>query len=228
MAYNPTNWQNLPSTTTAIASARLNNMETGIKNATDNISKDEYDSTKTYSIGDICVYNNKLYKCIETISTAENFDSSKWEETQLSRLTKRVIAQYQTGQVRSYSDGATILFTEEILNNSNGDIVFNNDGTITINKDGFISVSFLLWITGDTDCRPWLHLGRTESGIFKDWVNVIDDISSGYVTLSANNVIIPVNTGDVFQLKIFVQNQKSIRVDGDSGSTSSYMQIEFI
>ena len=40
-----------------------------------------YDSTKTYAVGDYCTYENKDYKCVTAVSTAEAFDADKWTET---------------------------------------------------------------------------------------------------------------------------------------------------
>ena len=42
---------------------------------------DEYKNTKTYAVGDLCIYDNVLYKCITAVETAESFDVSKWEPT---------------------------------------------------------------------------------------------------------------------------------------------------
>lgn len=39
---------------------------------------DTYDSTATYSIGDMVVYQHKIYECKEN-NTTGNFDSTKWE-----------------------------------------------------------------------------------------------------------------------------------------------------
>lgn len=39
---------------------------------------DEYDSTSTYSVGDYVMYGDKLYECSTAVSTAEEWDSSKW------------------------------------------------------------------------------------------------------------------------------------------------------
>ncbi len=52
------------------------------------IAPDIYDSTSTYNIGDYCIYNNILYKCITAIITAEAFDSSKWEQTTVTNELK--------------------------------------------------------------------------------------------------------------------------------------------
>jgi len=51
--------------------------ETEIKNS---LGTDEYNSTFTYDIGDYCIYDNTLYKCNTTISTAEAFNSNHWEQ----------------------------------------------------------------------------------------------------------------------------------------------------
>lgn len=109
MAYTPTNWQNLPNTTTPITANALNNMETGIKKSDTVIGGDEYDSTATYEIGDFCIYNNKLYRCTTAISTAEAWNSSHWEETsveeELDALRKS--GGIPTNSVIGY-DGSTI------------------------------------------------------------------------------------------------------------------------
>lgn len=38
-----------------------------------------YSSSQTYNVGDICIYNQVYYICKEKITTAESFDSSKWK-----------------------------------------------------------------------------------------------------------------------------------------------------
>lgn len=38
-----------------------------------------YDSTATYSVGDLCVYNDKLYVCSVEITTPEQWNSSHWK-----------------------------------------------------------------------------------------------------------------------------------------------------
>lgn len=46
---------------------------------------DVYDSSKTYAVGDYCIYENTLYKCIVEMTTAEVFDSSKWKKTSVDK-----------------------------------------------------------------------------------------------------------------------------------------------
>ena len=81
--YSKTVWQDLPSTQTPITAGRLNNMENGIEENDTAIGKEWYSSVSTYAVGDYCIYNNILYRCKTAITTAESFNSSKWEATSI-------------------------------------------------------------------------------------------------------------------------------------------------
>ena len=82
MAYTKTNWVN---GTTPLNDKNMNKIENELENLDTNISKstDEYYSTSTYSIGELVIYNNKLYKANQDITTAEAFNSSHWTEVTL-------------------------------------------------------------------------------------------------------------------------------------------------
>lgn len=41
-------------------------------------SYDAYDDTATYAVGDLCIYNNALYKCTTAITTAEAWNANHW------------------------------------------------------------------------------------------------------------------------------------------------------
>lgn len=41
---------------------------------------DEFDGAKTYAVGEYCIYENRLYKCITATEAAE-WDAAKWEAT---------------------------------------------------------------------------------------------------------------------------------------------------
>lgn len=45
---------------------------------------DAYDAAQTYTVGDLVIYENQLYKCITAITTAEQWDSTKWQATTLA------------------------------------------------------------------------------------------------------------------------------------------------
>lgn len=38
----------------------------------------QYNNTATYNINDYCIYNNILYRCINNISTPEEFNTNNW------------------------------------------------------------------------------------------------------------------------------------------------------
>lgn len=51
----------------------------------DNMS-DQYSASRTYDVGDICIYDNNLYKCVTAVETAETFDQAKWNKTSFAAL----------------------------------------------------------------------------------------------------------------------------------------------
>ena len=59
---------------------QMRNNADGVNFAKD-ISSDAYDNSKSYAVGDYCIYNNKLYRCITAIESAEAFNIAKWEQT---------------------------------------------------------------------------------------------------------------------------------------------------
>lgn len=81
---------NLTAATTKIASLEesIENIPSDVTDFADYITSiqktigiyfDTYSDSKTYSIGDIVVFNHNLYVCTIGITTAEEFDESKWE-----------------------------------------------------------------------------------------------------------------------------------------------------
>ena len=51
----------------------------------DNMS-DQYSASRTYDVGDICIYDNNLYKCVTAVETAETFDQTKWNKASFAAL----------------------------------------------------------------------------------------------------------------------------------------------
>ena len=70
---------------TPLSANVMNTMQTNIENAinqnVDNIGGEDYDNTATYEEGDIVKYQGQLYICIEAIDTPEEWDSTKWNAT---------------------------------------------------------------------------------------------------------------------------------------------------
>ena len=51
--------------------------EAAVSGGNSNIA-DDYDNTQTYVVGDYCIYEGDLYRCITAVTSAESFDSTKW------------------------------------------------------------------------------------------------------------------------------------------------------
>ena len=51
---------------------------------------DEYSSSSTYKLGQLCIYNNTLYRCTTAITTAGAWDSSKWTLTTIADEIERI------------------------------------------------------------------------------------------------------------------------------------------
>lgn len=52
---------------------------------------DEYDNTATYAVGDIVSYGGLLYICSTAVTTAEDFDDTKWTETNMASYVQSLI-----------------------------------------------------------------------------------------------------------------------------------------
>ena len=66
-------------TATDLAGA-ANELKTDISAVEENFT-DAYDDTATYAVGDLCIYENVLYRCVTAVTAAEAFDSAKWTAT---------------------------------------------------------------------------------------------------------------------------------------------------
>ena len=81
-----------------------------------------YDSTATYEIGDFCLYLGVLYRCISTISTAEDFDSSHWVSTnvdaELDRIKTTLSDVYRKSQTYSKTEAVAKADIVNVLNST--------------------------------------------------------------------------------------------------------------
>ena len=157
MAYTKTNWNN--NTAPYINATNLNKIEQGIYDndtaitkTTNIIGYDEYDSTSTYNVGDYCIYNNMLFKCLVAISTPEEFNSNHWDITSINGIIESV-----------KSDVAT--------NTSN--ISTNTNSINTINtKIGALRVYVSAWTSSMTFTLPAGHIAlvmSAQSSLYQLW-----------------------------------------------------------
>lgn len=108
-------------------------------NTTENaMISDNYSTTLTYKIGDLCIYNNILYKCIAEITEGEAFNSSHWEQTTLGDKIQE-LETYSTEEkvVGKWIDGTPIYRKVVVFgtlpNNSTKEVSHNIDnlGAVT-------------------------------------------------------------------------------------------------
>lgn len=103
-----------------------------------------YDDSIGYNIGDLVIYEGKLYKCTTTISTAESWDSTHWTETDLdSDVVKLSGEQTITGE-KTFEDGISV---------GGGTKIYNSTNRIAFYQGGDIR-----WlILGDGSLRPYAN-----------------------------------------------------------------------
>lgn len=204
----------------------MKEFQTNIKNEFDNVMNELKNiqndvTTANTNIENINTENENINNEINTINTEiENTNNEIKNNSYKAAMYK-----YEgTGDIAS---SATIPFTKEIFNNTNGKIVFNTDGTIAINHTGFIKVSFGLWVhSSNASARPWARFRRkSDSFVFVDALN---DISANYVVIGAANAIVPVAEGQVFELLVNVNAGDTYRLDEGNGFKNSYITIELL
>ncbi len=54
-----------------------------LRTAENAMISDGYSTTKSYKIGDLCIYNNVLYRCTTAIEEGEAWNGSHWEQTSI-------------------------------------------------------------------------------------------------------------------------------------------------
>lgn len=105
-----------------VASAIDNTLAGNLQNqitALSNNQADAFSKTSTYSVGDYCIYQNVLKKCIKDVETAGDYDSTCWEDTtigeefsELNRKTEILNKTDQTpGSALKYRDATELGYT---------------------------------------------------------------------------------------------------------------------
>lgn len=65
-----------------------------------------YDNTLTYSVGNVVIYDKKMYQCIEAIDTEEGFDSSKWKQIYLMNLLNNIGSKLEILALTAFGNGS--------------------------------------------------------------------------------------------------------------------------
>lgn len=85
----------------------IDTVDSVMKANADNVT-DAYDSSHTYYKGDLCIYNNVLYRCTTNTSATGTWDSTKWAQTTIEDEMKT-----RNASVLDYVDGEKIQFKIE-------------------------------------------------------------------------------------------------------------------
>lgn len=142
-------------------------------------SYDAYDDTSTYAVGDLCIYNNALYKCTTAITTAEAWNASHWTATsiadEINELKSGVIKElvissssYKFNSLSWTASGSGIYYTTIDLDN----ILPSGTKIVGITINGWNNIR-----TTD-NVMPYIRTNRT-FGLMSN-VNSFDDNNSAY------------------------------------------------
>lgn len=110
------------------------------------VISDKYDSSKTYSVGDYCIYDDTLYKCKTQITSAEEFDSSKWEPTNCGK------------EFEVLNSNLTELQSVDITPVSNNYAAVNTSGTYAYIKNGICYLQITINVTASYS--GWANIAK--------------------------------------------------------------------
>ena len=115
---------------------QMRNNEDGV-NFAKGISSDAYDNSRSYAVGDYCIYDNKLYRCITAIESAEAFNIAKWEHTTVGKEVKQLSSNLDViGKCKNLLNPILQTTTQNgITCTNNGDGTYTLNGTATKNAD---------------------------------------------------------------------------------------------
>ena len=106
------------------------------------ISSDAYDNSKLYAVGDYCIYDNKLYRCITAIESAEAFNVGKWEQTTVGKEVKQLNSNLGAlGKCKNLLNPTLKTTTQNGVTCTN-----NGDGTYTLNGTATQNTTFNVYI----------------------------------------------------------------------------------
>lgn len=116
-----------------------------------------YDSTQTYDVGDVVMYEGLLYKCITAISVAEAWDSTKWERTTAAtsggggnaNVTELTYNQYLALSQAEKTNGTIYMVTDDPNDGATGDIpeVPSTNGTYILTATRTAQGVAYSWVT---------------------------------------------------------------------------------
>lgn len=143
-----------------------------------------YSSSATYAIGQYCMYNNNLYRCITTISTAEAWNAAHWTQvtvgdslySKVDKVSgKGLSANDFTNTLKNKLDGIANgaevnVQADWSVSDTNSDaFIKNKPGDATTTNSGFMSASDKQKLNGiETGAEVNVQANWTENDSSKD------------------------------------------------------------
>lgn len=124
----------------------------------------EYETARNYSVGDYCIYNSRLYRCIN--ATTGTFDGDDWTMTHVMREIPRIQHNYSNTErvVGTWIDGKTLYektwhFDTDVYLQANATTSLEPNGVIITNGDLIVDAK----LVSETDKRVFnaFYVGYT-------------------------------------------------------------------
>ena len=187
---------------------------------------DAYDNTKTYSLGEYCLYNNILYKCIVAITMAENWNPEHWNITSIEQETTRNIitaSLHSRTQFTSTEDYQRFEIPLTVENFKIGTKLTLENGKIIIGEGvSKIKVSAGCVSLGTINTHG-LFIKKNQSEVAGSY----DAVSTTtYTSLVIATIGVYVTEGDVISLNYYLNNKNNTRsVDA---ANRTYLTVEVV
>ena len=163
-----------------VASAIDNTLAGNLQNqitALSNNQADAFSKTSTYSVGDYCIYQNVLKKCIKDVETAGDYDSTCWEDTTIGeefyelnrKWSDELTGNNQYCKYRYVKFGKTAIIIGNLTANSNNNISitfpfefkFTPSASVTLESSASSTVNPLITQISTTSFRADSTPGST-------------------------------------------------------------------
>lgn len=144
------------------------------------VSDDTYSNSRTYSVGDFVIYNNKTYECKTDIITPENFDNTKWQLVPIIKNNK-INSSLLYDVLYSDDEGTTgnITLSQSADNYSYIEIFYNTTGYENSTKISGNKASLISHITDTSVSQTYVDFKNvTLNGTslivnsHQEWVNI--------------------------------------------------------
>ncbi len=126
----------------------------------------------------------------------------------------------------TYNDVNAILgYSSTDIDTTDGRVQAKSNGIITVNYDGLVRIKAQIWFNGPAGARPWVHLQDYDSK--EVLTEVIDDDSSGYVTINIEKTV--ENVGTKNYDVVINSSVAGFKINGNSGrNVGSILTVELL